>query len=229
MDKDSIFLDDWKRILFGNAPVEFLLEVVIRSLFIYCLLLVVIRLLGKKMSSQLTITELAVMLMLGAIVSVPMQIPERGLLQGTQLLLLILLFERALSWFIYKSPKVEFLTQGRLSLLIKEGVIQTDEVEKLNISREQLFAVLRGKSIYQLGQVKRLYQEACGEFSLYLYPSPRPGLGILPDGDSNIQSLLKTDDAAMVCDNCGTTVPSQKANHPCPTCHHTEWKKAMHL
>src|SRR5689334_7147777 len=142
MDKEEIFLNDWKRILFGNAPLEFLLEVLIRSVFIYCFLLIIIRLLGKRMSSQLTITELAVMLTLGAIVSVPMQMPERGILQGMELLVLILLFERGLTWLIYKNKKIEELTQGKMSLLVKDGVLQLGEVKKLNISHEQLFAVL---------------------------------------------------------------------------------------
>ena len=57
MDKDEIFLGDWKRLLFGNTPVEFLQKVVIRTIFIYYLLLIVIRLPDKRLSVQLIITE----------------------------------------------------------------------------------------------------------------------------------------------------------------------------
>lgn len=95
MDKDQIHLSDIYRILFGEAPVQFLLEVLIRTIIIYCILLVVIRLLGKRMSGQLTSIEMAVMLTLGAIVSVPMQDPARGLLQGVLLLALVLIFQKS--------------------------------------------------------------------------------------------------------------------------------------
>jgi uncharacterized membrane protein YcaP (DUF421 family) len=87
MKKDEIHLEDIQRILFGQAPPQFLLEVFIRTVVIYISLLFIVRLLGKRMSGQLTIMEMAVMLTLGAIVSVPMQMPDRGLLQGALLLL----------------------------------------------------------------------------------------------------------------------------------------------
>jgi uncharacterized membrane protein YcaP (DUF421 family) len=229
MDKEEIFLGDWKRIILGNAPVEFMLEVIIRSLFIYCLLLVVIRLLGKRMSGQLTITEMAVMLTLGAIVAVPMETPERGVLQGVLLLFLILAFQRLLTYFIFKNRKFEDLTQGKMSLLVKEGVIQLKEVDKLQISREQLFAVLRNKKIFNLGKVKRLYQEACGEFSVYEYPEPKPGLPILPLADALLQKTFQhADDGLMVCNRCGNTSDEPaKTSRPCPICGNEEWEKAV--
>jgi len=82
MRKEEINWDDWLRILIGTAPAEFLLEVLISTIIIYLFVLLTLRLMGKRMGGQLTISELVVMLRLGAIVSVPMQIPDKGLLQG---------------------------------------------------------------------------------------------------------------------------------------------------
>lgn len=45
MKKEEIRLEDWERILFGLAPREFLLETLIRSLLIYGVLLIILRLL----------------------------------------------------------------------------------------------------------------------------------------------------------------------------------------
>ncbi len=80
MEKREIKLDDTGRILFGEAPAEFLLEVLIRTLIIYVALLVTVRLMGKRMVGQLTISEMSVMLTLGAIVSPGMQAPATRLL-----------------------------------------------------------------------------------------------------------------------------------------------------
>jgi uncharacterized membrane protein YcaP (DUF421 family) len=229
MDKEEIFLGDWKRLLLGNAPLEFMLEVIIRSLFIYCLLLFVIRLLGKRMSGQLTITELAIMLTLGAIVAVPMETPERGVLQGVLLLFLILIFQRVLTWFIYKNKKFEDLTQGKMSLLVKDGVLQLQEIDKLHVSREQLFTVLRNKEIFNLGKVKRLYQEACGDFSIYPFQQPQPGLPILPLGDKPIQKTLQpAKDGVMVCTRCGNTSKDKPTtSQPCVVCGDKDWQPAV--
>src|SRR5215203_3657929 len=82
MKKEEIHLWDIKRILFGQAPPEFMLEVLIRSIIIYVATIIIMRFLGKRMNGQLTILEYAVMVVMGATISVPMQIADRGLLQG---------------------------------------------------------------------------------------------------------------------------------------------------
>src|SRR5688500_19409545 len=128
MKKEEIEPFDWQRIMFGNTPAEFTVEVFLRTLFIYLVLLVVLRLMGKRMDGQLTITEFAVMITLGAIVSVPMQIPERGLLLGIIALVCILIFERGINWLAVKNQKVEEATQGSLSVLIRKGIMQLDEI-----------------------------------------------------------------------------------------------------
>lgn len=55
------------------------------------------RLLGKRMNAQLTVAELSVMIMLGGIVSVPMQIPDRGILQGVLVLACIVALFRGIN------------------------------------------------------------------------------------------------------------------------------------
>ena len=93
MNKYDIHLSDIYRILFGEAPVEFLVEVFIRTWLIYLILLIIVRLMGKRMSGQLTIAEMAVMVTMGAIVAPAMQIPNLGILQGALILFLALAFQ----------------------------------------------------------------------------------------------------------------------------------------
>jgi uncharacterized membrane protein YcaP (DUF421 family) len=87
MNKQDIHLYDLHRILFGDAPTIFILEVLIRTIITYFVLLVITRWLGKRMSGQVSITEMAIMLTLGAIVSVAMQVPESGILMAALVLL----------------------------------------------------------------------------------------------------------------------------------------------
>src|ERR1700712_3706164 len=103
MKKQEIHLDDIHRILFGEAPSIFLLEVFVRTILIYLFLLFVVRWLGKRMSGQLTIMEMAVMLTLGAIVSVGMQVPDRGILLSVLVLLVTLAFHRGLGELGFKN------------------------------------------------------------------------------------------------------------------------------
>src|SRR5690606_11400189 len=117
MDKDDISLTDFQRILFGEAPPEFLAEVLFRTMIIFFALLVFLRLIGKRMGGVLTFSELAVMLTLGAILAVPMQTPERGILQGLLILIVALLLQRGLNLLEFKNPKLEQRSQGEVVLL----------------------------------------------------------------------------------------------------------------
>jgi uncharacterized membrane protein YcaP (DUF421 family) len=223
MNKEQIHLYDIQRILFGDTPVTFLLETFIRTIIVFIFLTMVLRWMGSRMSGQLTITEMGIMLMLGAIVSAAVQMPDRGVLWGILALFLIFLFQRGLTYWMMKNEKVEAVTQGIMSVLVKDGALQLDQMKESNISKEQLFSVLRSKQVYNLGKVKRVYLEGCGLFSTYLYEDEKEGLSLLPERDQAIQAT-RTLTGTEVCQNCGTT---KQQNNTCGVCGEQNWTKAI--
>lgn len=211
-------MHDLKRILIGNAPPEFLLEVLIRTLLIYLLVLVVVRLLGKRMSGQLTLIEMALLIMLGGIIGSPIQIPDRGILTGFIILLTALILQRTINRLAFRHPRIEYLTQGAANILVKDGMLQLEEMRKERISVQQLFASLRDQEIRHLGEVKRVYLEACGIFSVFRSTSPVPGLAIFPPGDEALAKVYRHEEYALVaCQNCGCV--SASGINSCPRCH----------
>lgn len=205
MEKDEIHFGDIKRWLFGQMPPEFAIEVFIRTILIYIFLLLVVRLMGKRMSGQITLTEMAVMITLGAIVSPAMQLPDRGLLFGVVGLLIALLFQRGYNYLGVKSSKLEDITQGTLSLLVKDGELNLGELEKARITKQQVYAMLREKKVQNLAKVKRAYFEACGVLSVFEEDAKKPGLPILPQCDPAIVPALQqqVNHGTMACSNCG--------------------------
>lgn len=226
MKKYEIHLADWQRILFGETPPIFLLEVFIRTLIVYLFLLITLRWLGKRMSGQLTILEMAVMLTLGAIVSVGMQTPDRGILISMFVLGCTLVFHRGLSWLGIHSARMEELSQGKISTLVKDGIMQLDEMQRCRISRQQVFEQLRSKGIFSLGDVRRLYLEACGLFSTIRQPAGRPGLSTLPPGDNSVLSLLHYSNN-MACTSCGHVDANSLSVLTCPVCGARTWTEAI--
>lgn len=228
MKKDDIHLADWERILIGNAPAEFLLEVFIRTTLIYIILLVILRLLGKRMNGQVTNLEMAVMLTLGAIVSPAMQLPDRGLLSGVLALLCALTFLRVTNLWGFKSPKAEQVIQGTETMIIKDGIIQLDTMAKNRLSHQQVYAALRSGNVYNVSKVKRLYLEAYGMFSIYQDPEDRPGLSVFPPNDSDIHSVhQRPSEPTVACTNCGYTVAKKEAPNTCPSCKANHWVDAV--
>jgi len=226
MKKEDIHLSDMARILFGEAPPLFLLEVFVRTLIIYIFLLYVLRGLGKRMSGQLTIMELSVMLTLGAIVSASMQLPDHGILEGFLLLLCALGFQRGISYLGVRSSKFEELTQGKAGMLLSDGVLQVDVMKSFRISRQQIFAQLRNKKIYNLGAVDRMYLEASGMYSVFKAETARPGLAVLPPDDPAIGSILQQVPGLMACRSCGFVQPTEELP-ACNSCGCEEWTPAI--
>lgn len=220
MDKDDIKIDDWYRILFGEAPPEIIVEVAIRSIILYVALVFVVRLLGKRTNSILTITERAVFITLGAIVAMPMHGPTHGIIIGVVVLLTILVLQRSLTRSFFISRSWEKLMQGQLAILIKDSIINIEQLEKHFISRQQLFELLREKEIRHLGQVKRAYIEACGTMSIYKYKEVKLGLSIIPVKD--IDTIIVKDEKHNACSWCGTVVDKTHVA-ACTNCGHNEW------
>jgi len=205
MKASDIKLGDWQRILVGNVSPLFLIEVFFRTLIVYLFLLTVVRLLGKRMSGQLTIMEMTVMITLGAIVSIPMQTPQSGILQGLLILVLALLIHRGINYLGFFNPELEKVVQGEPTVLVKNGVLQLKEMTDVRVTRQQLFAELRSKKIVQLGSLKRVYLEPAGFFSIIKAKKESPGLSVYPEIDHSILKSIKlAEPVRMVCTNCGT-------------------------
>ena len=227
MDKDKIHLTDIKRILLGEAPAEFLLETFFRTIVAYIVMLAIVKLLGKRMSGKLTPTEMAVMLMFGAIVSGIMQIPDRGVIEGIFVLLLVLCIQRLVTLWTTKSAAFENRLLGKMQLLIKDGVLQTKQLKQEKISRTQLFAMLRSKNYAQLGEIKRLYMETTGVFSFYKEKEPRAGLTLYPDEDKALYDTRHTVPGERVCYDCGSLFEQDLIPAQCPHCKGTHFTEAV--
>jgi hypothetical protein len=101
---------------------------------------------------------------------------------------------------------------GRFTSLVEDGIIQMPKLKQTRISLERLFAHLRGENIRHLGEVKRLYFEANGSFSLVKNESPAPGLAVIPASDREF--LDEQPQAGVnVCRTCGNR-QSSSASRP---------------
>jgi uncharacterized membrane protein YcaP (DUF421 family) len=217
----------WNRLLLGNAPAGFLLELVVRVAVIYSVLLVLVRLLGKRMSGQVSNLELAVMMVLGAIVSPPFQMPERGMLPALVLLGGVLILHQGLTQLGARSRRAEEVTQGRPTLLLEDGRLHSDALHKAGLSNDQLFAVLRTHSVTHLGELKRVYFEACGEFSLLRASEPKPGLSVQPESDERLQAASAKGGGAWACRRCGHVVSEKNRASRCEHCGSDTWAEAV--
>jgi uncharacterized membrane protein YcaP (DUF421 family) len=226
MKPDEINLADWQRILVGDVPPEFYLELVIRTLFLFALLIISLRLLGRRMSAKTSRIELTALFTLAAAIGVPLQAPDRGLLPAIVIAIVVILVGRMVAAKAFKSQSFEQKVVDDFSILVKDGVIQMHEMEKTRVTVERLFAQLRGYGIYQLGEIRRLYFEANGSFTLVRHPAPFAGLTVIPAVDRAFLDE-RAQAAEKVCRSCGSREHNTSRNGTCSNCGDKEWVSAI--
>jgi len=228
MQPQDIHITDWLRILVGGVPASFYIELLIRAIAVYLILLVSMRSMGKRMSSQMSRNELAALVSLAAAVGIPMMAPDRGVLSAIVIAFVLITVERMIAKKSFKNEKFENYALGRVSALINDGVVDMKELKQVGLAHERVFAQLRAQGILQLGSVSRLYMEAGGNFTLVENPEPVPGLSVLPPWDDPLRDCFKEHPENQICVQCG--FPQKKAGHPydkCPNCGSQKWVPAV--
>jgi uncharacterized membrane protein YcaP (DUF421 family)/predicted RNA-binding Zn-ribbon protein involved in translation (DUF1610 family) len=224
-----IDLVDLQRWLAGSTPWPFLIEIGLRACFVYAVLILAMRLLGKRVTAQLTLFELSVVVTLAAAAGVVLEAPNRGLLPAAVVILAAVALQRAISRWGMRRRRVERIVSGRLVTLVEDGRLLLQPLGRETLSREKLFSELRGSGIQHLGEISRLYLEASGAFSLVRARTPRPGLSILPDADVRLRAEAETADAS-VCGACGLPAGDDGATaRPCPACGQQRWTRAANV
>jgi len=221
---DPFQVPTWKRLIIGTAPFGFALELLLRAIVVYLFLTLAVRLLGKRMSGQVTNLELGVMMTLGAIVAVPVELPARGIVTGLVLLAVIVGLQRGLGEIETRSARVAAALVGRTSPLVRDGVLVPAELARARISQQQLLSVLREQHVRHLGEVERVYLESYGMFSVLRRAAPRPGLSVLPP-EAELSQRAEAHAEARVCGYCGLAPEPPPADGTrCENCGHTRWQ-----
>jgi uncharacterized membrane protein YcaP (DUF421 family) len=229
MKPEEIHLGDWMRMLIGEVPVSFLLEAALRIFIIYVILVLSMRLMGKRMGSVLTRNEMIAMISLAAANGVAIQAPDRGLLPVLIVAVIIVGFQWFISWRSMKSRAFESLVLDDLDTLVADGRLQLNRMERTRLTRERLLAEFRTKGIENLGRVQRTYMEANGAFTILQFADRQVGLSTIPDWDQDFKREQRKADGYFACASCGDVVEARQAPaEPCGQCRHQEWEPAVY-
>jgi uncharacterized membrane protein YcaP (DUF421 family) len=224
MHINPIHLSDWHRILFGKPGPLFLPQVVLRAVASYAILLLAMRLLGRRVAGQLSLFELSVVVTMAGAIGVPLEASNRGLLPPVLIIAIIIVLQRALAIAGIRKPAIEHATSGNPTQLIIDGRMLLNTMERAGLPREQLFAALRCRYLQHLGQIQQLFLEPSGDFTIIQSRNPRPGLSLIPEIDSSLrrQSIIQS---SYVCASCGAG-PSRRQACRCNFCGSADWTPA---
>jgi uncharacterized membrane protein YcaP (DUF421 family) len=220
---------DWTKFIVGEEDWEFLLEISLRTIIMYFIILIGLRLLGKRGVRQLSVFELVVIISLGSAAGDPMFYKEIGLMVPIVIFAIIVGAYRLTTYLMAKSSKFDDLVEGKAAYLIKDGEFNVQEFGKEALAHDEFFSELRQQSISHLGQVDTAILETSGILSIYYYPDDqvRYGLPILPAlFDKRSKKIPKAGHYA--CAFCGNVIKVTNTDiKNCEKCGHQEWVEAI--
>ena len=125
-----------------------------RSIVLYILVLIVMRLMGKREIGQLQPFELAIAIMIADLASIPMTEIGIPIYYGIVPILGLLMMHMFISFLNMKSIKAREILCGRTSILIYRGKIIEKELKKQRFTINELQERLRGSNVTNLGDVE---------------------------------------------------------------------------
>jgi len=151
-----------------------MITALIRTVILYLLLIVGLRLTGKRQIGELEPIELVLAMLLSDLSSVPMQDFAIPLLNGVVPILTLLSLSTLFSYASLRSVRLRRLICGEAALIISEGRVLQDAMRKNRLTLDELMEELRGQGITDLNQVKYAVLETSGKLSVLPYPAGQP-------------------------------------------------------
>lgn len=147
-----------------------MLVTLVRALILYVLIIICMRIMGKRQLGELQPTELVITILLSEIAAIPMQ--DNALPLGNSIVAVLLLvgLEIFNSIIVLKSSRCRSVLQGNSLVVIRDGVIDQKQLKRLRFTMDDLFDQLRQKDIFDINDVRYAIVETNGQLSVMLKP-----------------------------------------------------------
>lgn len=145
-----------------------------RTVILYLLIVVGVRLMGKRQVGELEPAELVLAMLISDLASVPMQDFGIPLLFGVIPIVTLLCITMILSVLTMKSVRFRLLLCGRPTIIVEKGVILQKELSQTRMTPDELMEELRLQGITDLRTVKYAILETSGQLSAILYADQQP-------------------------------------------------------
>lgn len=218
---------DLLKIFLADTTWQFTFEIILRCTVMYVIIIIFLRLTGKRGIRQLSIFELAIILCLGSAAGDPMFTEDLPIIHAFIAFVVILLLYRLTTWAMVKSEKIENLLEGEALYIVQDGLLIHRDSRKQLYSQDEFFSEMRVQNIEHLGQVRVALLETDGTLSVLYYDDDavKWGLPIFPMAYTPVEDVQEN--TYYSCMSCGNTLILSKADQTCDRCQHNRWAKSL--
>ncbi|WP_425800713.1 DUF421 domain-containing protein [Desulfitobacterium sp. Sab5] len=185
-----------------------MLIVITRTLILYALVVIALRLMGKREIGQLQPFDLVIILMISELAAIPSENVGIPLIAGIIPILVLLLASILLSTIELKSERARAILNGTPSILIERGRIIETELKRNRYNLNDLLEELRIKNVPNIADVEFAVLETNGQVSVLPKSLKRP---TTPE-DFNMSPSYEGLPTALITDGKLNRLNMQRAN-----------------
>lgn len=151
-----------------------MLQSIIRTLLFYLLLLLVVRLLGKRQIGEMEPSEIVVAMLLANLASITIENLDTPVLYGVVPIAIVFGADFLLSHLTFQSIRFRKLLCGKPVILIDNGTICEKNLRRTRVNLDELTMSLRKNGIFDITAVKFAILETDGQLSTMLFAKEEP-------------------------------------------------------
>lgn len=146
----------------------------VRTVILYLLIVVALRVMGKRQIGQLEPSELVITMLISDLAAIPIGHVSIPLMHGVIPVVTLILMEALISFATLKSRKLRRWISGTPVVLIHNGKVMENELERLRLNIDDLMEELRSNGCSDITEVSYAIFETNGFLSIVLNSESRP-------------------------------------------------------
>ena len=147
---------------------------IIRTVILYIYLIFIMRVMGKRQLGQLEPVDFVVALMISELATLPMGDNRIPLIYAIVPITTLVFLQVMTSFLELKSEHIRYILNGQPSILIKDGLVNVEELKQLRYNLDDLLAELRQNGYFNLQEIHYAILETDGSLSIVPYTPYEP-------------------------------------------------------
>ena len=143
-----------------------LVDILIRTVTVYLVILVGLRISGKREIGQMTVFDLVVLLLIANAVQNAMVGSDTSLVGGVLAAVVLLLINAAIARLRLRWPRLRRWVEGTPTLLVLHGKVILEHMQREGIDEESLLVALREHGVAEISEVGMAVLEIDGSISV---------------------------------------------------------------
>ncbi|CAM3509351.1 DUF421 domain-containing protein [Marinicrinis lubricantis] len=143
-----------------------LLTIFFRTVIVYFLVFLLLRLMGKREIGKLSVFDLVISIMIAEVAIIVVDNPDKPMLEGILPMLVLVSIQIMIAYITLKNRKLRRLFDGKPSAIIENGHLNREEMAKQKYNLDDLMQQLRQNNLRNVADVEFAYLETNGKLTV---------------------------------------------------------------